>query len=494
MLIKDTIRFIHAFTPIISKAAMQTYHSALPLMPSDSPLSQKYSVMSQPSLKSSGSRYSRIIENLRIRISIDSVYDSTIFGEIIALSFRFYGGIAFFDARTGKEIGARIPTPDYPHLISFSPDGQWLVTRARDPGHALDIWNVQTRTHTKTIEKGSEHEFTRIKYSGGEKVMLTNDAHSVFILDAKTDKPLKQLELGSRTDVAISPDGSQIAVGNELGIKITDFSTARYLIGRQITPYNDSLYDSTPLLAWSPNGQFLVSTTHKLTPSFSMKTEIFLLSLTPTGAPVSSLLGRFTTDYHVLDLAFSPDSSKVVVVIWHHKDKKATLSVWCTWSASLADIISFNWFGLKATISFSSDGRDILVFGYDTTWDVLLLRFSVVPTHLETYMDRPPKFHSSQIPHTVEYSHYISGAIDDYASHVDADGWILSTKGEREIWTPWANYEVVCSCQPPQKGQTQYRTLKVQDPETKTVVLIYIISFEQKDAKDEIQDGAASVE
>ena len=89
-----------------------------------------------------------------------------------------------------------------------------------------------------------------------------------------------------------------------------------------------------------------------------------------------------------------------------------------------------------AALSFAADGQDILICDRDPS---MLYRFSVVPTHLETYMNDPPKFHPSQTPHTVQYSHHISGDIDDYASHVAADGWILNTKGEREIWTPWAN-------------------------------------------------------
>ena len=511
----DALRFIRAFTPIISKAAMQTYYSALPLMPSDSLLSQHYSVMSRPGLKSSGSVYS-LIKSLRLRIKFSirgedrEVYDSTIFGEIIALSFR--GEIAFFDTRTGNEIGSRISTPNNSiRLVSFSPDGQWLVTRPWGYGHALDVWNVQTRTHTKTIQEGSGNVFKRIKYSaGGERFMVIHDSNqtihgsvihnsnsSVFILDTKTDQPLKQLEFGrSITDVAISPDGSQIAFGDELGIKIIDVSTG-HSIDRQLTPYNDSLWHSTPRLAWSPNGQFLASTLTSKSISmkpFSTRTGIYLLSLTPSAqVPSLSLLGSFTTD-HVFHLAFSPDSSKLVVVLWDGKEnsERAILSIWCTRSASLAGIVHFNWSSEQKTkISFSADGRDILLLGH-YRWDATLIRFSVVPTHLETYIDRPPKFHPSQIPHTTEYSHHISGgAIDDYDSYVDANGWILNTKGEREIWTPWANFEVLCSCQPPQKGQTQYRTLRVQDPETKTVVLIYVVSFEQRDVNNGIQEAVA---
>ena len=219
------------------------------------------------------------------------------------------------------------------------------------------------------------------------------------------------------------------------------------------------------------------------------------MSLTPSAqVPSLSLLGSFTTD-HVFDLAFSPDSSKVVIVLSDDEEDsgRAILSIWCKRSASLTGRASLDW-SSKTRISFSADCRDILL-GYK--WRdsaATLLRFRVVPTHLETYMDRPPKSHPPKT-HTIEYSHYISGGtIDDYASHVDTDGWILNTKGEREIWTPWTNYEVLCSCQPPQKGQTQYRTLKVQDPETKTVVLIYVISFERKDVNNGIQEALASVD
>ena len=63
-------------------------------------------------------------------------------------------------------------------------------------------------------------------------------------------------------------------------------------------------------------------------------------------------------------------------------------------------------------------------------------------------MNPPPNFCSSQTPYTIQYSHHISGAIDDYVSHIDHKGWILNTKGGREIWTPWANYELLCSCKP----------------------------------------------
>ena len=422
---------------------------------------------------------------------------STSSNDVIALSL-CKGGIAFFDTRTGNEIGSRILSASG-YLISFSPDGKWIVIQS-DRTLTLDLWNVKTRIRVKTIKSEHLHSFQRITYSAdGKKVMAVTHAslsldRLVFIWDVKTDKPLKQLEVHAAC-VAISPDGSQIAIHDELGIKIIDVSTGH--IDRQITPCNDSLWtsnDPNPRIVWSPNGQFLASATTK-----QSGTKLYLMSLTvthgSTQAPIQVLtrLECPTTKY-VCQLAFSPDSSKVVAVLWDSTGRM-TLSIWCTRSGALVGT-SYEMTIRFAALSFAAGGKDILICDCDpsTLPNSTLYRFSVVPTHLETYMNDPPKFHLSQTPHTIQYSHQISGAIDDYASHIAADGWILNTKGEREIWTPWANYKLLCSCKPPQKGRTQYRTLEVKDPQTKITVLIYVIAFEQEDASNVFQEGVVSVE
>ena len=189
---------------------------------------------------------------------------------IIALSL-WEGGITFFDTITRDEIGFRIPTANHDcgYPIAFSPDGKWIVIQS-DSTFTLDIWNVETRTHVKTIEIESQHSFQRITYSAeGEKVMpvvvtrrLPSDELLIFIWGVKTDKPIKQLE-AEALDVAISPDGSQIATQDELRIKIIDVSSTGH-INRQITLSKDSLWTRIgpyPRIAWSPNGQLLASAT-----------------------------------------------------------------------------------------------------------------------------------------------------------------------------------------------------------------------------------------
>ena len=464
-------------------------------MPSGSLLSKKYSAISRPSLKLS--EYSQIINHPQVMLP--KLWHCSISSDdIIALSL-IKGGIAFFDTRTGNEIGSRIPTPDHGrYLIAFSPDGKWIVIQDEHKLEcALDLWSVKTRTCVKTIE--IKYSFERITFSAdGGKVMVVARWGSfpgrlVLIWDVKTDKPLEQLTIQA-FDVAISPDGSQIAIQDEFGIKIIDVCTGR--IDRQIKLYNDRLWtcdDPDPWIVWSPNGQFLASATAE-----QSGTKIYLLSLTRGNgqAPILTRLECPTTKF-VSQLTFSLDSSKVVAVLRDNAAWEMTLSMWCTRSGALVVGTSYEMtvtMGIEA-LSFAADGQDILICDYDPfELNSTLYRFSVVPSHLETYMNDPLKFHPSQIPHTIQYSHHISGAINDYASHVSADGWILNTKGEREIWTPWAGYELLCSCKPPQKGRTQYRTLAVKDPQTKTVVMIYVITFEQEDVSNGFQEAVVSVE
>ena len=509
MLTLDALQFIHAFAPIISKAAMQTYYSALPLMPPESLLSKKYFAMSQPSLKLSKSSYStsrqQIINHPQVMLPERLCYDSTGSDDIIALS-RLGGGVFFFDTRTGNKI-SRISTPlekNDCYLIAFSPDGKWIAIQ-NNYENALDIWDVKTCTHVKTIQFTTslkpQHLFEHITYSAdGEKIMVVTVPASfsfqvpyqlIFILDVKAGKPLKQFRFEA-FHITISPDGSQIAINDKLGIKIIDVHTGH--ISRQITPSNDRPWTSNSLIIWSPNGQFLAFISMK-----QYKEKIFYsLTLTSASAqlevPSFILLESSARELVNIGLACSPDSSKIVAVFCDYATQRITLYICCT---QLGALIGTTSFGLvrenRAFLSFSADSQDILICAY-TRFDPgppqnpILRRFSVVPTHLETsgYMNHPPKFHPSQTLYTIQYSHHILGAINDYASQVDADGWILNTKGGREIWTPWANYKLSCSCKPPQEGQTQYRTLKVKDPKTKTVVLIYIIAFEQKDTLLEI--------
>ena len=419
-------------------------------------------------LSASASRppISRLIYNPRVIHSNTGsiVYDSTSSYDVIPLALPKSGA-----SRTGNGI--------YLHHFAISPDGQWIVDSDMNES-SLNIWNVETRSYCRTIAEGIPQSHYFITYSaGGKKIMFINTFDSTLniyiIWDVTTDTLVKRLEISSATQVAISPDGSKIAVADRAHIQIIDVITGRHIGKPTITPYaNDEKCYLTRQFIWSPNGQFLVSVIEDR--PFT-KTEIYLMLLGDSIEPRNPCIG---STKHILDLACSPNSSKVAVV-YTDIGREKTLSISCTLTGNLIGTTSFTLASRQVRIAFTSD-ETVLLCGYDSDRGTnVLLRFNVVPTthFIQINAQYPLKFHPSEIPLTIEYSHNTSGAVIDYASQVDADGWILNKQGKRQMWTPWANYELSCSCNPPQ-GQTQYRTLDVKDPKTRDVVLKYVIAFE----------------
>jgi WD40 repeat protein len=485
----DAIQFIQAFAPIISKAAMQTYLSALPLISSVSLLLfSTYSAMSRLSIQLWRPRRSgcRIIHRPQAIFStiINKAYDSTTSDNTLTLALP-EGAASFKDSRSRNKNSPH--AKEHYRCITFSPDGQWIATENKDQ-RGLDIWNVETLSYAKTIAKGCvELDFDFITYSAdGKKVMIVPSFHSnisrraFFIWDVETDKLVRRVS--TRRDIskiAISPDQSQLAIVERYisHIRIIDVSTGRHM-GPPIRPYGGLGHYSIDRLIWAPNGQFLATVNSVFMKDFFERREIHLLSL--SGEVVNPSLGSPTPD-QIIGLAYSPDSLKIIAIYRDDADAKheKKLSIWCTQTGNLIATTSFEFNSEEVTIAFTSD-EDILVCGYDLDWGtIVLLRFNVVPTHsTRTYTYYPPKFDPSEPPLTIAYSHDTSGVIVDYASHVDADGWILNTKGERQIWTPWANHELSHSRETPREGHTEYRILEVKNPETKIVVLRYVIAFE----------------
>ena len=465
--------------------------------------------MSRPRTKVSRprSRRCQIIRKSRVVISTigPTRYHSQGSDDTIALAPS--EGRASIDPRIGNKIVSPAKE-DCRRQVAFSPDGKWIAIENKDE-RALDIWSVETLSFVKTIANGSgQLDFDNITYSAdGKTIMIIASCFSrhpfptcqriIYFWDVKTDKrmypetsspgTLNMKSDDSEMVVAVSSDGSQIAVAHgqrNQSILLFDVSTGDRT-GQPIKADKSRRYDR---LVWSPNGQSLATVNSFLSQGY--KKALHLLSLSD-----NTEVCLIPAIAHIIGLAYSPDSSKVVAI---HRDDMGCvpkLSMWCTQTGDCIASPSFNLTLEEVTVAFSHD-QDILVCGYDLDRSaIVLFRFDAVPKpSLRTYTQYPPKFDPSDTPLTIAYAHDVSGVIVDYASQVDANGWILNTKGEREIWTPWTNYDLSYSCEPPQEGQTRYRTLEVMDPETKVVVLRYVIAFEQREDADQMPEPAASLE
>ena len=345
---------------------MQTYLSAFPLMPSQSLLFMtSYSdTVVQSCIKLSASANLRSICRM--------IYDPRVIrsntGSIVYDTTSSYDAISRALSKSGaSRIGNTIKL-DY---FAISPDGQWIVNRVRNQG-SLDIWNVEIRSYARTIARVSFLDLDRITFSAdGKKIMfigtLDSGLHAYFIWDVTTDTLVKRLEVSKDEQVAISPDGSKVAVANRSDIRIIDVVTGNNIGKPTITPYaDDETCHLTESFIWSPNGRFLVSVVDDYD---STRAEIYLLSF---GDSIRLLNPCMESRKSILDLACSPNSSKVAasygdLIDWDHEK---ILAISCTLTGNLIRTTSFTLASREVRITFTSD-ENILICGYDRGTNVL---------------------------------------------------------------------------------------------------------------------------
>jgi WD40 repeat protein len=130
-------------------------------------------------------------------------------------STRYDGLLQFWDARTGRNLGA-LPTSDKPNALAWSPDGR-LVATGNDDG-AAQIWNATTMT-----------------------------AEGAFLAH-----PLASWAYATPW----SPDGTLLAISRGFGLlQVWDTASGKELAAVMATADNKQLRGA----AWSPDGLHLVT-------------------------------------------------------------------------------------------------------------------------------------------------------------------------------------------------------------------------------------------
>lgn len=177
--------------------------------------------------------------------------------------------VSFINYADGTEL-KRLPTGPQPHEIALSPDGKTVVVVAYG-AKQLDVYDVQSRTHLKTIDiaphsrphgitylqdgrhvvattEGSEDivivdvgeakvvQSIDTKQRGSHMLALTADeswafvsnlgSGTVSVLDLESGKKIKDLRSGVGAEgLAISPDGKELWVGNREEDTVAIFDT-----------------------------------------------------------------------------------------------------------------------------------------------------------------------------------------------------------------------------------------------------------------------------
>jgi WD40 repeat protein len=224
--------------------------------------------------------------------------------------------IDVWDARTGK------PVLEFAHgapveVLAASANGRWLATLEHHT-HAIDrlldrdvlrVWDLATGTRKHTLAARPKRWFLRLCFSPDGKRLLTSsygrDRSELTVWDVETGQRVREMPDAYESTLAVSPDGTRLAAGNQLW----DLKTGRRLSRA------DTEHAWARALAFSPAGDRVLllgysslsaweTATGRLKDSFELPTP----KNTPP-IPTLSPDGRFA-------LSFARKGEEFLGVIW----------------------------------------------------------------------------------------------------------------------------------------------------------------------------------
>nr|WP_275407038.1 serine/threonine-protein kinase [Actinomadura bangladeshensis] len=265
--------------------------------------------------------------------------------------------VRFWDAATGKPLGQPLTGhTGAVETIAFSPHGKTLATGGED--ETVRLWDVATRAPIGTPLADYTDAVRSIAFTQDGKFLGIGSDHIVFLLNAKTRKPLGEplVHSGVVGTVAFSPDGKTLAtaaaaVGDSVHVwDMTDRPLRwRSLKGRA---------GAVAALSFSPDGKTLAT-------ADAGGEEAQVWSVATRKQAGRPLKGHTRGVYAV---AFSPDGKLLAT---GGADNTAYL-----WDAATRALLGRPLTGHAAAVeavAFSPDGRTLATASCDNTvrlWDV----------------------------------------------------------------------------------------------------------------------------
>jgi len=133
-------------------------------------------------------------------------------------------GVVLYDIASGKEVGRFTEAMNYPMAVAFSPDGQALAI-----GHsngAIRLLNVK-KPKISPITTGHRAPVKGLAFDPNGKWLVSASADSLRLWDMATGEEKRVLpgSVFGYTALALSPDGSTLAAGQERFIHLHDTAT-----------------------------------------------------------------------------------------------------------------------------------------------------------------------------------------------------------------------------------------------------------------------------
>ena len=148
-----------------------------------------------------------------------------------------------WDVSTGNEVRTfqgeegRVSGTEYVHLVTFSPDGQWLATDGGDfYDHTIKLWELETGRQVRTFA-GHPSSVTSVVFSPDGRWLASQGGRGHLVVwevgSGRMAPPIAALEVpdgwedGPWQDEGLdfSPDGRWLAVAHKRGVKLFDVTT-----------------------------------------------------------------------------------------------------------------------------------------------------------------------------------------------------------------------------------------------------------------------------
>ncbi len=237
------------------------------------------------------------------------------------------GNVYCWDVFTGQKFVSFNSYAGNIKTISYSPDGNWLLTA----GSALNIWNANTGLKVRNFSGFSGWINSASFSSDGNKIVSGGYDKIVHIWDVVTgaeSQTFTSSSTGAVNAVALSPDGSRVASAGENGIiYLWQTKTGNLLyefIGHK-NGVNDIIFtsDGNKLISCGSDGNIKIWQVKYGTEYMNLFEDnypIRALSLSPNGRKLASASSEVM---RVWDL----DSGKVVSKVTGHRDEVRTVAL-----------------------------------------------------------------------------------------------------------------------------------------------------------------------
>ncbi|KDR65791.1 hypothetical protein GALMADRAFT_162374 [Galerina marginata CBS 339.88] len=501
------IRFIQLFSPIISQAALQTYVSALPLMPSDTLLFEQYRnepIADRSNLTSYIYHAQWSVRPLPADAHVHLIRTGKFDSDPSVTAVAYHGfltatyskghGIFLYDPLNGH-VHPKINASPHTVIVkqmAFSPDGQHITT-SENYGRVC-IWEVSTGKCIRSINTKSTS--TVASYSSdGTKIMISGQYNLLtnkILIWNSSEKWIQRINTESSGALSGNCLALLSSTGKSITIKLLKLDNQSE--GQSTADPDEAvveelkvpgpLKDERPALEfhkllWSPDGRLLACAG-----SFE-KDTVYLWSF---GTATRMVTLRFGENFkntnsghtepwrHWYHLAFSSDSFYLSAVHRFQIEGSGRLGLVSIWDTSTGELLFQKELSLPLPyynapyLSFLPDGHEIVIHCGPN---------GMLPVHLVNFSNSPDSPQAELAP-TITYSHLLSRNAKDvgnYAPQVDNDGWILNRKGARQMWVPYPNYNVSSTHRPYVKGEGSRCSLEVRHPDTEKVVLRFNINF-----------------